>query len=144
MNVVTAGVPGEDSVLNLNGPEKEMDLKNIDYKALFLSLDGRVNRETYLLGFVVPCIVIYFILSMIVPALAALFSLLTIWPGIVMATKRLHDRGKSGWFQLLLLIPLVGLIWWLVDVCILPGQPGENEYGPEPVPGEIGVAVRAA
>ncbi|MDR2934962.1 MAG: DUF805 domain-containing protein, partial [Candidatus Adiutrix sp.] len=45
--------------------------------------------------------------------------------------RRLHDIGKSGWWLLLLLIPLVGAIIILVFLC-LDSQPGENQYGPNP------------
>jgi uncharacterized membrane protein YhaH (DUF805 family) len=46
--------------------------------------------------------------------------------------KRCHDRGKSGWMSLIALIPLAGAIWALVDLGILAGQLGPNEYGPDP------------
>ena len=45
--------------------------------------------------------------------------------------KRCHDRGHSGWFVLLGLIPLVN-IWYVVEVCFLPGQSGPNRFGPDP------------
>ena len=45
--------------------------------------------------------------------------------------KRCHDRGRSGWFVLLGLIPLVN-IWYVVEVCFLPGQGGPNRFGPDP------------
>jgi uncharacterized membrane protein YhaH (DUF805 family) len=46
--------------------------------------------------------------------------------------KRCHDRGKSGWMSLIMLIPLAGPIWALIDLGILAGQDGPNEYGPDP------------
>ena len=48
-------------------------------------------------------------------------------PGIAAGARRLHDIGKSGWFQLIYLIPLIGfllLIYWFVQ----PGT-GPNQYG---------------
>ncbi len=42
--------------------------------------------------------------------------------------KRLHDRGRSGWFMLIALIPLVG-IWLIIEVGFLAGEPGEIQYG---------------
>jgi uncharacterized membrane protein YhaH (DUF805 family) len=47
--------------------------------------------------------------------------------------KRCHDRGKSAWWCLLLIIPIVGLIWAIVDLGILAGTQGANEYGPDPL-----------
>jgi uncharacterized membrane protein YhaH (DUF805 family) len=46
--------------------------------------------------------------------------------------KRCHDRNKSGWFSLLSLIPYVGFFWWVIDLGILEGHHGPNEYGPDP------------
>ena len=57
---------------------------------------------------------------------------LLFWPAFCVLAKRCHDRGKSAWWLLLLLVPVVGFIWWLIDLAILPGQPGENQYGPDP------------
>lgn len=59
-------------------------------------------------------------------------SLLSLWIGLAVYVKRCHDRGKSGWWLLLMLIPFVGIIWWLVDLGILEGQHGANKYGPDP------------
>jgi len=59
-------------------------------------------------------------------------SLLSLWIGLAVYVKRCHDRGKSGWWLLLMLIPFVGIIWWLVDLGILEGQQGANKYGPDP------------
>jgi uncharacterized membrane protein YhaH (DUF805 family) len=51
-------------------------------------------------------------------------------PSIAVGCRRLHDRGTSGWLQLLLLVPcanIVLLIFW-----ILAGTDGDNVYGPKP------------
>ena len=53
--------------------------------------------------------------------------------GIMLHIKRCHDRGKSGWWCLLLLVPFVGLVWAIIDLGILPGTVGANEYGPDPL-----------
>lgn len=45
---------------------------------------------------------------------AGLFSLATVVPSIAVATRRLHDTDRSGWFQLLYFIPLVGVIILIV------------------------------
>lgn len=47
---------------------------------------------------------------MVSPILSGLFSLATILPSIAAATRRLHDTGRSGWWQLLWLLPLIGMI----------------------------------
>jgi uncharacterized membrane protein YhaH (DUF805 family) len=60
-----------------------------------------------------------------------LYILAVFLPALAVAVRRLHDVGKSGWFFLIVLIPLVGAIWLLVLFC-LDGNPGENEYGENP------------
>ncbi|MGD2133369.1 MAG: DUF805 domain-containing protein [Maricaulaceae bacterium] len=61
-----------------------------------------------------------------------LIDILLIWPAFCVLAKRLHDRGKSAWFLLILLIPIVGAIWMFIEVALLPGQRGENRHGPDP------------
>jgi uncharacterized membrane protein YhaH (DUF805 family) len=52
-------------------------------------------------------------------------------PSLAVFVRRLHDVGKSGWFILISLIPLVGAIWLLVLV-LTDSDTGDNEYGPNP------------
>ena len=44
-----------------------------------------------------------------------------IWVQCAIVIKRCHDRGKSGFWALLLFIPVIGLLWLLVDCGLLPG-----------------------
>ena len=64
-------------------------------------------------------------------ALFAIVYIFGIWIGLAVAVKRWHDRGKSGWWVLIGLIPIVGGIWILVECGFLPGTPGPNAYGVE-------------
>ena len=59
------------------------------------------------------------------------FTLGSLIPTIAVGCRRLHDIGKSGWYQLLSLIPLVGTIILLVWDC-QDSQPGPNLYGEYP------------
>ena len=52
-------------------------------------------------------------------------------PGLALSVRRLHDVGKSGWFLLIILIPLIGGIWLLVLEC-KEGNKSENKWGPNP------------
>jgi uncharacterized membrane protein YhaH (DUF805 family) len=54
------------------------------------------------------------------------------WMSIAAGAKRCHDRNRSGWFQLLWLVPLVNL-WVLVEIWFLRGTAGPNRFGPDPV-----------
>jgi uncharacterized membrane protein YhaH (DUF805 family) len=50
-------------------------------------------------------------------------------PGLAAGVRRLHDTGKSGWFVLIALVPLVGTIILLV-LLAQKGQTEDNTYGP--------------
>ncbi|NML48402.1 DUF805 domain-containing protein [Ramlibacter sp. G-1-2-2] len=69
-------------------------------------------------------------------AVAALFV-----PAIAVGTRRLHDIGKSGWFQLLYLIPVIGffvLLYWFLQASGGPndyGNPEVTPYSPTVMPG---------
>ncbi len=52
-------------------------------------------------------------------------------PALSLVVRRLHDVGKSGWFYLIILIPLVGIIWLLVLYCT-EGQKEDNKWGANP------------
>lgn len=60
-----------------------------------------------------------------------LFALAMFLPALAVSVRRLHDIGKSGWYYLLGLIPLVGgiilLVWFVTD-----SENGENKWGPNP------------
>jgi uncharacterized membrane protein YhaH (DUF805 family) len=60
--------------------------------------------------------------------LSVLFVLSTLLPGIAVAVRRLHDLDKSGWFLLLVLVPLVGAIILIIWAC-QEGTAGPNRFG---------------
>jgi uncharacterized membrane protein YhaH (DUF805 family) len=51
-------------------------------------------------------------------------------PGIAVSIRRLHDTDRSGWWILLGLVPLVGLV--LIVFMVLEGTRGPNQYGEDP------------
>lgn len=63
--------------------------------------------------------------------ISSLFSLAIIIPSIAVGVRRMHDIGKSGWFLLLGLIPLIG---WIILIYFYAkeGDAGPNQYGPNP------------
>jgi uncharacterized membrane protein YhaH (DUF805 family) len=117
----------------------------------YATFDGRATRSEFwwfylfyvLVSLViyVPVIVVGIIAgseqSGIVNALWAIFMILwvivllaLVLPLLAVGCRRLHDRGQSGWLQLLLLVPcgnIVLLVFW-----VLEGTPGDNAYGPKP------------
>lgn len=67
------------------------------------------------------------VVGMIFYALALLIGLALLVPTYAVGCRRLHDRGMSGWLQLLVLVPcgnIVLLVFW-----VLGGSPGKNNYG---------------
>ena len=65
------------------------------------------------------------------PIIQLVVTLATLLPTLGAAARRLHDRGKSGWLQLLAFIPIVGGLIVLI-LCIPEGDKEANKYG-EPV-----------
>lgn len=63
--------------------------------------------------------------------LSGIYSLAVLIPGLAVTARRLHDTGRSGWWMLIALIPIIGAIVLLVFL-VLDGKPGHNEYGPNP------------
>jgi uncharacterized membrane protein YhaH (DUF805 family) len=59
-----------------------------------------------------------------------LYWLASIVPYLALSSRRLHDTGKSGWVQLISLIPFGSLL--LLIFYIQGSQPGPNQYGPNP------------
>lgn len=63
--------------------------------------------------------------------LYSLFALALIIPSLAVGVRRLHDTGRSGWWLLIALIPLIGAIVLLVFF-VQDGTPGANRFGPSP------------
>lgn len=103
----------------------------------YATFDGRAGRPEFW-WFVLFNFLVSAAASIVWHRLGNLASLALLLPSLAVGARRLHDIGKSGWFQLLVLIPVVGiliLIYWAVQ----KGDPNPNEYGlppgaPEPEP----------
>jgi len=101
------------------------------------SLEGRIPRSDFWLKFHLPVAALSLLVGVVDfstggGAFMFVFSLVVFWPAIAVGVKRLHDRDKSGWMLLLLIIPLVGTIWFFIDAGCLEGTPGTNRHGPDP------------
>ena len=63
--------------------------------------------------------------------LQPIYALAVLLPAIAVGVRRLHDTNRSGWWMLLGLIPLIGIIilivFWVQD-----SQAGDNAFGPNP------------
>jgi uncharacterized membrane protein YhaH (DUF805 family) len=63
--------------------------------------------------------------------LGLMYSLAVLLPSLGVAVRRLHDTGRSGWWLLIALIPIIGwilvIVWYATD-----GQPEPNQWGANP------------
>ena len=62
--------------------------------------------------------------------LATVYYLALLVPSLAVGCRRLHDSGKSGWLQLIFLIPFVG--WIIMIVLFVLPSGDDNKYGPRP------------
>ena len=120
----------------------------------YVNFEGRASRSEfwwYQLGLVVlnvGFIVVSLILGFILGEIGAILSLLILLvlalglflPGLGALVRRLHDGGRSGWWFLLALIPIVNFIGVFVILAflIMDGQPGDNQFGPAPTNTRLG------
>ena len=63
--------------------------------------------------------------------LTGLWVIGTFLPGLAVAVRRLHDRGHSGWFILIVFIPLIGALIFFYQM-VMPGDDVSNEHGDPP------------
>jgi uncharacterized membrane protein YhaH (DUF805 family) len=68
--------------------------------------------------------------------IGSLLSLATFLPTLAVLIRRLHDIDRTGWWALLLLIPLVGAIVLIYWAC-LRGTVGTNRFGSDPLEGKV-------
>jgi uncharacterized membrane protein YhaH (DUF805 family) len=127
----------------------------LDWKTLFVSADGRLARTSFWIAAAILLIVMATYEGLV--AGAAALHWITGWPiyllalffGTCVLSKRLHDRGRSGWFAAPILFSLIGvwtgfnspadtvflviLIWATVELGVLSGEVGANRFGPNPL-----------
>ncbi len=96
----------------------------------YADFNGRARRKEYWM-FILFFFIIYIVLGVIAGimpkvglALIGIFYLGMIVPIIAVSCRRMHDVGKSGWYQL---IPIYSFI-----LAVTEGDKGDNEYGSDP------------
>ena len=97
----------------------------------YFDFEGRSTVQQYWM-FTLWGIIFSFVLDLVGLGLAStLLSLAILFPGLAIGARRLHDIGKSGWWQLLWLIPIIG---WIILIVFLvtKGEAGANGYGEDP------------
>lgn len=109
-------------------------MENIDWKYLYTSSEGRIGRKQWWIG-VGALLALSLISSLLFGSdglIPFIIGVLILLAGLFVHIKRCHDRGKSGWWCLLLIIPFIGLIWAVIDLGLLPGETAANQYGAAP------------
>ena len=112
-------------------------LRPMSFWEVILSPNGRIGRIQHLicwLMFLVLEVLLIYALVVFAPSTSAdsalkILLIIFLWPSVAILVKRLHDRGRSAVFGLILFIPIVGL-WVVIEAFFLPGTKGPNEYGP--------------
>jgi uncharacterized membrane protein YhaH (DUF805 family) len=107
---------------------------------ILLDPRGRIGRRDFwlygvvaLLGLTLLLHALLGIAGMRAEIREGVVNLLMLWPAVAVSAKRWHDRDKSGWWVLVVLIPLVGWLWALVVNGLLRGTPGPNRFGSDPL-----------
>ena len=108
----------------------------------YATFSGRSRRSEYWY-FILFYLIIAIVLGIIdravgtmtnngtVGVLGGLFGLAMLIPSLAVGARRLHDTGRTGWWQLIGLIPLIGVIVLIVFYA-QDSHPGANQYGVNP------------
>lgn len=102
------------------------------------SYEGRASRADYFVVLVITSILGAIAGSMMVKGgalgfFSGLFFVGLLWVSMCACARRMHDVGRSGWWSLVVLVPLANFIFGLYAL-FAPGQDHDNDYGPSPSP----------
>jgi uncharacterized membrane protein YhaH (DUF805 family) len=101
----------------------------------YVVFSGRARRSEFW-WFTLFAVILYIVVAIIDAAIGSsilgiIVGLALLLPSLAVTARRLHDTGRSGWWILIGIIPLIGAIVLLVFEC-QDSQPGTNAYGPSP------------
>jgi len=107
----------------------------------YADFSGRARRKEYWMFLLISTIisVILTIVESVIGGLGAsgvgilsvIYGLAVLIPSFAVSIRRLHDTSHSGWWILVLLVPLIRLIVYFYYL-VKDGDPGKNEYGDNP------------
>ncbi|WP_304282846.1 DUF805 domain-containing protein [Phascolarctobacterium succinatutens] len=130
--------------LNLLFKDSSAD-KEAVFKELFFTSKGRLNRKSYIYRSLFLSLVLCIVqgvltfatntidaLELLFAVVAFGFSLFSFVSNIMMDVRRLHDLDLSGWWMLLMLVPLVN-IFFALYMLFFKGTDGPNQYGDDPL-----------
>jgi uncharacterized membrane protein YhaH (DUF805 family) len=98
--------------------------------AKYAEFDGRAKRPEFW-WFTLFIVLVSIVLDQISGIASLLFSVATLIPSLAVGARRLHDTNRSGWWQLLWFIPVIG---WIVIIVFLAqeGEAADNRFGAPP------------
>jgi uncharacterized membrane protein YhaH (DUF805 family)/ribosomal protein L40E len=108
----------------------------------FFLFKGRISRLYFFLGWIAVSffsIVVFILLTVAFGTEASqetrrqIATWIIVWPFLAILAKRFHDRNRSAWFLLIGLVPLVGILWLMIEGVFVKGTEGENRFGPDPL-----------
>lgn len=94
----------------------------------YATFSGTARRSEFWWFFLFTALISIFLDAMQGPAadiLGLIFSLATLLPSLAVGARRLHDTDRSGWWQLLWLVPVVG---WIILIVFLAQEGRTNRY----------------
>lgn len=71
----------------------------MDWKSLFFSAEGRIGRQVFWIGWLM--LLGAHVVAGWIPLVGQVIGLIAVFAWVCLCTKRLHDMGRSGWWQLL-------------------------------------------
>ena len=105
----------------------------------YVGFSGRASRSEFWFWILFTVLVGLFttiidlrILSSKIQLISSIWSLVTFLPSLAVGVRRLHDADRSGWWLLLVFIPLIGFVVLIVFWC-LEGTRGSNCFGSDPL-----------
>lgn len=101
----------------------------------YFSYTGRLNRLRYFLRILVVMILASILGTLLVQVseyLAYIVSFIASISAIMLGIRRCHDLDRSGWFYLLMFIPIIDFFVALY-LLFAAGNPGPNQYGADPL-----------
>jgi uncharacterized membrane protein YhaH (DUF805 family) len=110
-------------------------MKDLDWfidpiKNHYFDFEGRVTRKAYWM-FSLFSILVMVALSAFSSTVGTAVAVALALPSLGLAARRLHDVGKSGWWQLVSFIPFIGLVV-IIYLLVKQGETGPNKYGNDP------------
>lgn len=110
----------------------------------YATFTGRARRKEYWM-FGLFHIIVFVLLALLDGFLQTegiitmIYLLATFLPSFAVSVRRLHDTGRSGWWMLINIVPMIGPIVLLIFMCMdsqtgnqFDSQTGNNKYGPNP------------